>query len=386
MHVLNRSPTAAVKNETPEESWSGIKPNVEYFRVFGCLAYVHVPDKKRVKLDDKSTACVMLGISEESKAYRLFDPVAKIVLISRDVVFEENECWNWGRKEEELKLDILTWGDDKHEDVTEQEEKNEELTVEEQTEVNAESNEKVEAQVESEVDSPGSNQGRIRRRPFWMDDYVSGENLSADSSSEAEEVQNVAMFIENADPNSYEEAAMNDKWKAAMDLEIEAIERNKTWELVELPQGAKTIGVKWVYKTKLNENEEIDKCKARLVAKGYEQQYGVDYNEVFAPVARWDTIRMVLALAAQKAWTVYQLDVKSAFLHGDLSETVYVAQPQGYEKKGEENKAYRLKKALYGLKQAPRAWYSRIEAYFLKEGFKRCSYEYTLFIKSEEGG
>ena len=101
-----------------------------------------------------------------------------------------------------------------------------------------------------------------------------------------------------------------------MDLEIEAIERNGTWELTDLPKGMKKIGVEWVFKTKLNENGEVDKCKARLVAKGYAQQHGIDYTEVFAPVARWDTIRMVIALAARNSWSVYQLDVKSAFLHG----------------------------------------------------------------------
>ena len=109
-----------------------------------------------------------------------------------------------------------------------------------------------------------------------------------------------------------------------MDLEIEAIERNGTWELIDLPKGMKKIGVKWVFKTKLNENGEVDKCKAQLVAKGYAQQHGIDYTKVFAPVARWDTIRMVIALAARNSWSVYQLDIKSAFLHGELNESVFV--------------------------------------------------------------
>jgi hypothetical protein len=156
--------------------------------------------------------------------------------------------------------------------------------------------------------------------------------------------------------------------------------------LTNLPSGAKTIGLKWIFKTKLNENGEVEKYKARLVAKGYSQQYGVDYTEVFAPVARWDTIRMVISLAAQKGWNVYQLDVKSAFLHGELNEQVFVDQPQGYVKKGDELKVYKLKRALYGLKQAPRAWYSRIEAYFTKEGFEKCPYEHTLFVKQSETG
>jgi hypothetical protein len=144
--------------------------------------------------------------------------------------------------------------------------------------------------------------------------------------------------------------------------------------------------VKWIYKTKLNEHGEVDKYKARLVAKGYTQQHGVDYTEVFAPVVRMDTIRLVLALAAQKWWSLFQLDVKSAFLHGELNEEVYVEQPPDYIVKGEENKVYRLRRALYSLKQAPRVWYSRIKAYFLKEGFEKCPYEHTLFIKKSAHG
>jgi len=109
-----------------------------------------------------------------------------------------------------------------------------------------------------------------------------------------------------------------------------------------------------------------EKYKARLVAKGYSQQYGIDYNEVFAPVARWDTIRTILSLAACKEWNVYQLDVKSAFLHGELMEDVYVEQPMGYQR-GDNNNVYKLRKALYGLRQAPRAWHSKIKAYLYKE-------------------
>ena len=121
-------------------------------------------------------------------------------------------------------------------------------------------------------------------------------------------------------------------------------------ELTTLPAGAKKIGVKWVFKTKLNENGEVDKFKARLVAKGYSQQFGINYIEVFSPVARWDTIRMILAVIMCKGWSLYQLYVKSTFLHGELNEAVFIEQPQGYEVKGKEDKVYRLKKALYELK------------------------------------
>jgi len=150
-----------------------------------------------------------------------------------------------------------------------------------------------------------------------------------------------------------------------MDQEIKMIEKNDTWELTDKPKDKDIIGLKWVYKIKYNEDGSVQKYKARLVAKGYSQQPGIDFNETFAPVVRMETIRMVLAIAAQLKLPVYQLDVKSAFLNGELEEEVYVEQPHGYIIKGHEDKVYRLHKALYGLKQAPRAWNSKIDGYLL---------------------
>lgn len=189
-----------------------------------------------------------------------------------------------------------------------------------------------------------------------MNDFVTSEELDDEES--------VNLVLEHSDPETFEEAVKEERWRDAMDAEIKSIERNNTWELTVLPSGVKKIGVKWIYKTKLKENGEIDKFKARLVARGYSQKFGVDYNEVFAPVSTMDTVRMIIALAASKGWQVYQLDVKSAFLYGNLTEEIYVEQPKGYIKKGSEHMVYKLHKALYGLKQAPRAWFSRIESYF----------------------
>ncbi|GAA0145518.1 transmembrane signal receptor [Lithospermum erythrorhizon] len=188
------------------------------------------------------------------------------------------------------------------------------------------------------------------------------------------------------DPVMYKEVAKHEKWRTAIQNEINSIEKNNTWTLIELPKDGKTIGVKWIFKTKRNENGEIIKHKARLVAKGYSQEEGIDYTEVFAPVARMDTVRMIISLAAQKDWKLYQLDVKSPFLHGELNEEVYVDQPEGYVKKGKEHMVYRLHKALYGLKQAPRAWFNKIESHFVFEGFKRCASEQTLFTKKNSEG
>ncbi|KAJ9554165.1 hypothetical protein OSB04_018210 [Centaurea solstitialis] len=385
IHVLNRSPTAALEEKTPQEAWDGDKPKVDYFRVFGCLANVHVPGQTRTKLEDRSRPHVFIGVSKESKAYRLFDPTTNKVCISRDVDFEENKGWSWKQSAELVTTEALTWGDaDDYEDGDEFDEFEAEAEAERESDTGASPkensgniSEESDAPVRSESATPIAPNERQHKPPIWMSDYTSGEGLS--------EEEEAVMMIED-DPVTFQEAVKIAKWKEAMEKEMDSIERNGTWELCTLPKNAIAIAVKWLFKTKLNEKGEIEKHKARLVAKGYAQQYGVDYTEVFAPVARLDTIRLILAVAAQKRWEVLQLDVKSAFLQGNLEEKVYVQQPLGFEKRGEEEKVYLLHKALYGLKQAPRAWYSRIEAYFVREGFKKCSCEHTLFTKMKEGG
>ncbi|KAL2237777.1 UNVERIFIED_CONTAM: Retrovirus-related Pol polyprotein from transposon TNT 1-94 [Sesamum indicum] len=146
-----------------------------------------------------------------------------------------------------------------------------------------------------------------------MTDYTSGEELSEDDE---ENMTSIALVV-SSDPTSIEDVVKSSKWRLVMDEEIKFIEKNQTCQLVELHIGAKKIGMKWVYKIKLNELGEVDKYKARLIVKGYSQQHGIDYTEVYAPVARMDIVRTIIAFAAERGWSLYQLDVKSAFLHGD---------------------------------------------------------------------
>ena len=345
VHILNKSPTLAVRNKTPEEAWSGTKPSVAHFRVFGCLSYAHVPDSKRTKLDNKSLKCVLLGISEESKAYRLYDPLSQKVLISRDVIFNEEESWPWDDSYAGAIQAPLDWSDvdedsknniqdeviDNNSGGTSHEEDSGSISADNRFHEENVEHQTIEEHTTVELISSLADR-RSRHPPIWMRDYDSGKGLSDDDHQ-----GNFALFVDD-DPLSYMDAAQSSKWRCAMDSEIETIRKNNTWVLTDLPCGAKTVGVKWVYKTKLNEHGEIDKYKAHLVAKGYTQQYGVDYMEVFAPVARMDTIRLVLALSAQKGWSLFQLDVKSAFLHGELKEEVYIEQPPGYVVKGAEKK------------------------------------------------
>ncbi|KAK6158950.1 hypothetical protein DH2020_006264 [Rehmannia glutinosa] len=164
-----------------------------------------------------------------------------------------------------------------------------------------------------------------------------------------------------------------------MKEELNQFERNKVWELVQRSTHQNVIGTKWVFRNKMNEEGSIVRNKARLVAKGYCQEEGIDFDETFAPVARLEAIRMFLAYAAHKNFTVYQMDVKSAFLNGLLEEEVYVEQHPGFEQKTIGDKVYKLKKALYGFKQAPRAWYDTLSQFLTDNGFTKGKVDRTLF-------
>jgi len=194
----------------------------------------------------------------------------------------------------------------------------------------------------------------------------------------ARELEEQLLLASEAEPVTFEEALKHENWRHAMLDEFTSIEANDTWELVEPPLRTRPIGLKWVYKTKRDEAGLITKFKARLVAKGYVQRQGVDYDEVFAPVARLESVRLLLAYAACEGWAVHHMDVKSAFLNGELLEDVYVEQPPGFVLKGHEHKVLHLVKALYGLRQAPRAWYSKLDASLLKLGFTRSTSEHAV--------
>lgn len=185
------------------------------------------------------------------------------------------------------------------------------------------------------------------------------------------------------EPTNFKQAAVNHNWMRAMNQEMESIEENTTWDLTTLPPGQKIIGLKWIYKLKKDAEGKVIKHKARLVAKGYVQEHGVDYEEVYAPVTRMEIVRLLFALSAKKKWEVHHLDVKTAFLNGDIKEDVYVAQPEGFEIKGKEHLVYKLKKALYVLRQAPHAWYAKLSSCLESLGFVCCPYKPAVYTRKE---
>jgi len=290
--------------------------------VFGCLCFSHIPQAKRDKLDKKSEPGIFVGYSSSSKAYKVYQPQTGKIIVNRDVFFNEEEKWNW----EQTKKTFTSMQKSSLSSQTREEQASEQWQEE----------------LEDDLPTRGTRQ--------LYDIY---------------QRCNVAI----CEPAGYEEVIKDQKWQKAMEEELSMIKKNKTLELVDRPKDRKIIGVKWVFRTKLNADGSINKHKAKLVVKGYAQVLGVDYSDTFAHVARLDTIRLVLAIAAQNGWKVFQLNVKSAFLNGILQEEIYVEQPEGFMEQGEEEKVYLLKKALYDLKQAPRAWYSKIDEHLSILGF-----------------
>ena len=410
VYILNRLPTRALSGKTPYETWTGNKPDLSHLRIFGSLAHMKIPSVNVRKLDDRSKRVVYLGREPGTKACRLYDPEAKKIWVSRDVVIEEGKTWDWENESEET-IATAPQGSFVVQEIPASEivgsqnsggqsipEGNSDFSATSDRENSVASNPESSAASDRESSAASDHENSVSQHETFSDED-SIETTQSDSSeqprkfrmlnevyNESEPVEldeDELMLLGVEEPNSFDQAAVDRAWQKAMEVEINAIERNKTWKLVELPTGHKAIGVKWVYKLKRDANGDVVKHKARLVAKGYVQKKGVDFEEVYAPVTRLETVKLLLALAAKNQWEVHHMDVKSAFLNGELQEIVYVTQPDGFIQEGKEHMVYRLIKALYGLRQAPRAWYAKLNEYLEELGFVKCPYEYAVYTKRE---
>eukprot|EP01018_Ginkgo_biloba_P008424 Gb_40420 [translate_table: standard] len=383
-YLTNRSSTSSILGKSPEEAWVGKKPTISHLKVFGCTAYMHTPKEKRQKFDDKSSKCILVGYFEESKPYRVYELKTRKVQITCDVIFnEEDKETDFGSMnnrqviEEQPECSSLRKGHELEVPVGP-----ESVIPEMATDVVGD--------VKVEYERFQFEEAHEKTLPKWytllMKD-AEGKLPAAQGKRKSKmrpEQVNFALMAEvltEDELSTFEEARKEQKWNAIMDAKIQAVRKNKTWDLVKLPASKKAIGCRWVYKTKYRADGSIDKHKVRLIAKGYKQQEGIDYQETFALGAKMNIVQIILALVAQLNWQLYQMDVKSAFLNEDLSEEVYMEQPPVYVQKGKEDHVYHLKKALYGLKQAPRAWYEKIDRYFLNTGFVRSSADSNLYMK-----
>lgn len=375
IYLKNLSPTVAVPGATPEEIWTGYKTDVSHLRVFGSKAYAHIPNKLRKKFDAKSKQYLMVGYCEHTKGYRLADPERPWKVIkARSVKFLETT----EKKMPEPEVEVIiheSSQEEEHQDVPEIEDDNEEAnsnidsgeasiaeSMSEDYESDDDSSDTLVSANEDEDDisdvedqpvvineANDARPIRERRKPNWMEDY----EMSAVS------------FINNVgsnEPLTYAEAiscANHKNWKIVMQTEYNSLIENNVWELVNRPENVNIVKCKWVYKVKKNASGDFERYKARLVARGFSQRYGIDFEETFAPVVKHSTIRLLFAIANERNMDIDHLDVKTAFLNGELDEKIYMEQPSGFETE-KTKQVCLLKKCIYGLKQASRAWNKRI--------------------------
>ncbi|KAH9781841.1 hypothetical protein KPL71_008631 [Citrus sinensis] len=370
-YLINRSPSSALVFKTPQELWSGKPPDLRNLRIFGCPAYAHL---KQGKLESRAVKGYFLGYPEGIKGYKIWTLNGKPsrILISRDVTFDEEHMLQ-SKVETEIEATETEEGDSV--------------------------GQKVEHSGSSEISEQPSDHFKERKSPSELETY----QLARDRERRAIKLPKkygiadlisyaltVADEVNGGEPLSYKEAMRfkdKMKWYAAMQDEINSLKKNNTWILVDRSSNKKLVGSKWIFKLKAGASEnESPRHKARLVAKGFTQREGVDFNEVFSPIVKYSSIRLLLALSAYHDLELEQMDVKTAFLHGSLDEEIFMAQPEGFIEKGSEDKVCLLKKSLYGLKQSPRQWYLKFDEFMISHGYCRSRFDNCVYFKLSSCG
>jgi transposase InsO family protein len=385
-YLINRMPSSSLQNITPIEKLMNISPDYSRLRIFGCKCFIFTD--KNDKLSPRAILCAFLGYAENQKGYRCFDFKNNKLYVSRNVSFLEKESFFDFRKlkdvtEYSFLLDLTSTSDeydldcnfDDDQRIIDLNVENEEVHRDTSIQYSRRQESNPPCALEKYSNIPTRQSSRISRPP---EKFVSYESFSPTYRAV------IALIHSYEEPSTYFQAKNDIKWIEAMKAELDALEKASTWNIQDLPPGKKTIGCRWVYKIKTKSDGTLERYKARLVAKGYAQEYGIDYEETFAPVARMTTVRTLIALASIKKWSIFQMDVKNAFLNGKLVEEVYMEPPPGLSIS--EGKVLRLEKALYGLKQAPKAWYDRFSRVMIDIGFQFCLTDTALFIKNSDAG
>ena len=381
-HLINRLPSVALNGKTPLEVWSG-KPINDYdtLHVFGSTAYNFV---KESKLDPRAKKALFMGVTSGVKGYRLWCLSSKKIISSRDVTFDESVM---------LKK-VTTYG--KVSENTFQQPKGIPPQVEgTQKQVKFQT-----TSVKPVEDQQTEHEADVREEEVSNEEPQQQHDLPIAISRPRREIRKPTRFedmvayafpvVEEGIPQNFLEANSSpdkENWKKAMDEEMRSLVKNHTWKLARLPKGKKAIGCKWVYAQKEGFPSKNDvRYKARLVAKGYAQKEGIDYNEVFSPVVKNSSIRILLALVAQFNMELVQMDVKTAFLHGDLEEEIYITQPDGFKVDGKEDWVCKLNKSLYGLKKSPRQWYKQFDQFMIGQNYTISNFDHCVYFRKLQDG
>jgi len=457
-HVYNRTPLERTKWKTPFQNIGGKQPNVNYFRTFGCLAWVWTPEEiRKNKLEPRAQPMTFIGYVQGTKGWRFMRKDNTILIATNakfnEIVFPRKDSskntqttpspprytsWDSEDSDDEddnnnsphqrsvTKPDKQKETDHHEEDQPDTQDKSQYLSGD--NDDNSEHKEpkvqrdkepktpakqslpkaKTSKQKPVESTPPPLRRSSRTKKPVKMKDSAYGSKKATEILREEEEIEkdllaessdsdnlplpgslmmilkqivgelgnqavrlllSKAVKVDELCPVTYKDADNSDQrydWHKAMQEEIKALDDRSVWELVDCPNNRKPIKCRWVYSIKSDGRK-----RARLVAKGFSQIHGIDFDDTFSPVARFETVRLLLATAALDDWEIEALDVKTAFLYGALDEELYMDQPQGFIKAGQEGKVYRLKKALYGLKQASLAWNKAANQSLEQLGFKR---------------
>ncbi|KAK1606568.1 hypothetical protein QYE76_030241 [Lolium multiflorum] len=357
--TLNRAPSKSVET-TPYELWFGKKPKLSFLKVWGCDAYVKKlqPDK----LEPKAEKCVFIGYPKETIGYTFYHRSEGKIFVAKNGSFLEKEFLTKEVTGRKVELDEV----DEPSLIDQSSAVPEEVPVQ-PTPIGEEANDDDHETSNEEATEPRRST-RERTTPDWYDPCLN------------------VMIVDNndEDPATYEEAMMSpdsNKWQEAMKSEMGSMYDNKVWTLVDLPDSRKAVENKWIFKRKTDADGNITVYKARLVAKGFRQIQGVDYDETFSPVAKLKSVRILLAIAAFFDYEIWQMDVKTAFLNGDIEEELYMVQPKGFVDPKNADKVCKLQRSIYGLKQASRSWNLRFDRVIKDFGFIRTHGEACIYKK-----
>nr|GFB14521.1 hypothetical protein [Tanacetum cinerariifolium] len=400
--TLNRSLVIPHHEKTPYHIINDQKLSVKFFHIFGSICYIVRDGEKLDKMKEKGDECIFVGYSTQSRAYRVFNKRTRVIMESIHVNFDELPQMASDHISSDPAPEYRTVKTSNELDLLFSPMFDELL--------NGSSKVVSKSSVVSAADAPNQRQQHTTPLKNHITPAPTCQVLSlAPTVSSSEIINQAETYAENdqvtddvfinmfctpvqdqGETSSRHVDSSNmrtfyQRYPSEHRRKIHQFDRLDVWELVDRPLCINIINLKWLWKNKRDEENTIIRNKPRLVAKGYAQKEGVDFEESFAPVARLEAVRLFIAYAAHKSFTVYRMDVKIAFLYGPLKEEVYVNQPDGFVDPYHPDKVYRLKKALYGLKQAPRAWYDELSKFLLSQRFSKCSIDPTLFITKNRG-
>ena len=378
VYILNRVPTKAT-TETPYELWTGKKPVLRHLRVWGCPAEARPYRPNEKKLDSRTVSCYFVGYSERSRGFKFYDPKVRTFFETGNAHFLEdielggrNKVEDFVFEEEVIPLPPVVINHDQvfipslGEMANPVPQDNIEILPDQVQNIQDDQAQQPQEPV------PLRRSTRERRSAIPNDYIVFLQEHEADIGMEENDPINLRQAIES--PNAQ-------LWINAMNDEMKSMEDNGVWELVSLPKGVKPIGCKLIFTTKRDAQGKSVRCKVRLVAKGFTQKQGIDYKETFSPVSSKDSFRTMMALVAHYDLELHQMDVKTAFLNGDLEETIYMEQPECLVSEETKHLVCKLKKSIYGLKQASRQWYHKFHKVVLSFGFEVNAVEDCVYQK-----